>query len=550
MHVKKSTWWLLAAIMGISLFLRLFLINQMPGGLFPDEAANGLDINLMEQGQIQPFYERGNGREAMFFYMLWGSVKLFGRGPWQHHIVSALLGVLTVLFTFFLVRKLFLTAEQHWAERADLIALLSSFFVGVSSWQVIISRTAFRANTLPLFVVLFFWSMLETYLSKNQKRRLFWSGLTGLWFGLGFYTYIAFRVMLLIVPMVLLWPILAAIFEKRYDRLKTFILPLIVFCCVTLITLIPMASYMVRHPDQLVGRSGQVSVFNTDLNQGKLVATTASVVKQSVLGYFTEGDTNWRHNISGKPLISPILSPFLLIGALIITYFALVYFLGPRKYSRYWWAWFLIIWTGGMLAPVVTTAEGIPHALRSLGTVPGVFVLIAFGLVWVINFLFKTGEEGSHPVRFGTKIEHVILGILATVLIMETSLLYFGEAYASPAYQYAFRADLTVVSNYLLKNGSKEHTYLILDKFSVQTTDYLTTVNSKNPEDPRNQPYRQVDPENAYVITNLVPGDEIVFTQSSVFDTTKFKQYHSEAYLKFQQTNRFNQTVLAVYGIK
>ena len=66
--------WLLAGIIILAIGFRFYQIKTMPGGLFPDEAANGLDINLMEQGHLQPFYERGNGREALFFYMEWASV--------------------------------------------------------------------------------------------------------------------------------------------------------------------------------------------------------------------------------------------------------------------------------------------------------------------------------------------------------------------------------------------------------------------------------------------------------------------------------------------
>ena len=86
--------------MALAIAFRFYMVCAMPGGLFPDEAANGLDVNSMQQGNLQPFYERNNGREGLFFYMLWGSVEAFGRGPWQHHIVSALVGVLSVLLCF------------------------------------------------------------------------------------------------------------------------------------------------------------------------------------------------------------------------------------------------------------------------------------------------------------------------------------------------------------------------------------------------------------------------------------------------------------------
>src|ERR1700733_15055307 len=99
----------LAGIIVLAIFFRFYQITQMPGGLFPDEAANGLDINLMQQGNLQPFYQRGNGREALFFYMEWASTAIFGKGQWQFHITSALIGVLAVTMTYFVTYRLFLT---------------------------------------------------------------------------------------------------------------------------------------------------------------------------------------------------------------------------------------------------------------------------------------------------------------------------------------------------------------------------------------------------------------------------------------------------------
>src|SRR5580698_10418241 len=101
MNTKQKVFLFLIIVLAI--FFRFYLIKQMPGGLFPDEAANGRDINLMQQGHFQPFYERGNGREALFFYMEWGSTALFdtitgipSKGQWQFHVTSAFIGVLAV----------------------------------------------------------------------------------------------------------------------------------------------------------------------------------------------------------------------------------------------------------------------------------------------------------------------------------------------------------------------------------------------------------------------------------------------------------------------
>src|SRR3989344_5983013 len=178
--------WILLFTLALALVFRFWQITRLPGGLFPDEAANGLDINSILSGDLQPFYERGNGREALFFYVLAAVVAVFGRGHWQHHAVSAGFGFAAVLATYFLTKRLF-------GKRT---ALLATFFMSVASYATLISRTAFRANTVPfpaLLTILFFVKALQT---KQTKTRI-WSGAAaGLFFALGFYTYTSFRMML------------------------------------------------------------------------------------------------------------------------------------------------------------------------------------------------------------------------------------------------------------------------------------------------------------------------------------------------------------------
>src|SRR6185503_16425067 len=131
--MSKTQKFALGAIILLAIFFRFWQIKTFPGGLFPDEAANGLDINSIFQGHLQPFYERGNGREALFFYLLALSVSIFGRGFWQHHIVTGIVGVSEILVAYLLVKRLF----------GKRIALLTSFFMAASSYPVMLNRNAF-----------------------------------------------------------------------------------------------------------------------------------------------------------------------------------------------------------------------------------------------------------------------------------------------------------------------------------------------------------------------------------------------------------------------
>jgi hypothetical protein len=141
----------------------------------------------------------------------------------------------------------------------------------------------------------------------------------------------------------------------------------------------------------------------------------------------------------------------------------------------------------------------------------------------------------------------VLVVCFVIALIAQTYVLYFVYAAHSPENFYAFRSDLTTVSQYLKQHGDRDHTYLVVDKFSVQTTEYLTSVDGAHPQNRRNQPYKQVDPEDAWRLNRLTSRDEIVFVQSSLFDIKKFKQFHPEFRLYREDRNQFGQTVMAVY---
>ena len=593
--MTKKQIWLLVMVLVLAAFFRFYgavyldcssqgctksdfklsnLKPGMPGGLFPDEAANGLDINLMQSGQTQPFYERGNGREALFFYMLWGSVEVLGKGPWQHHIVSGLVGLLSVLLCFLFTRRLMLMGKNSFSENfenakksATNIALLAAFFMAVSTWHVVLSRTAFRANLIPLFATLTMYLLLCLYQAENKKNKLIFSLLAGASFALGFYTYIAYRILAPILFMVIVWPWFANGFIYQ---IRNYWKQFLVFLAGFAVFFYPLGKYFYTHAGSFLGRSGQVSVFNPELNQGNLIGAIGEVFKESVLAYFMQGDLNWRHNVSGLPFLSQLISPFFGMALLVALGLALVYFFRPRKFAKFWKYFLLTGWFWGMLLPVITTAEGIPHGLRSIGTIPAVFILSAIGVYWVFEHLKQIHQKiwesckektktvwdwkkdlPAYPIGYYTvKYSFKGLAVLFFVaLIVQSYSYYFVYAANSPENFYAFRSDLTVVSDYLKERCKHDSTYLILDKFSVQTTDYLTSDWHGNFNDKCNVPYKQVDPENSWDLKNLKAGDEIVFTQSSIFDIKKFKQYHPEASLRLEHRNKFGQAVLAVYEI-
>lgn len=501
-NIIKSNW-LLVLILVLAAFFRFFWINELPGGLFPDEAANGLDVNLILEGQIEPFYERGNGREGLFFYFLALAVAVFGRGHWQHHMVSAGFGLVEVLVTYFLTKRLF----------NKRVALLAAFFMAASSFAVALSRTAFRANTVPLLTALTLLFLVKFLQSRQTKEKAVSMSLAGIFFGLGFYTYISFRMM---IPLVL---VMGVVFWSKFKKF----IPR--FAAGFALAFAWIGYYFWTHAGTFVGRAGQVSIFSKDLNQGDVIGTFLLVLKKTIFGFFTAGDLNWRHNIAGEPFLSPFLSPFFAASLLLFSYWL---FRSPKKH---WPMALLAAWFWLMLVPEITTAEGIPHGLRLVGVIPSIFILAAWGVDW----LWLRIKKYKYLLP---QTKYVYPGIFLSAVLVYNFLLYFGVAANSPDYYYAFRSDLTTVSKYLNQRNRKSQTYLVLDKFSVQTTDYLTTKVQN--------PYVLVEPGDAARI-RLKNGDQVIFTMSSLGSRPNFLLKNSGVKLIKLKKNKFGQPIMMVY---
>lgn len=513
--------WLILILLAAFVF-RFWLITTLPGGLFPDEAANGLDVNSILAGQAAPFYERGNGREALFFYALAVSVAIFGRGPWQHHIVSAGFGFFAVLAGYFLTKRLF----------GKNIALLASFLYAVSSYAVTLSRTSFRANAIPLLTTLTLLFLVKAFQEKKKSAKIRSALLAGICFGLGFYTYISFRMMiplLLILGLILVY----ANRNRLKKAIKPYLNPFWAFASSFAAAFAWLAYYFIRHPQSIFGRAGQVSIFNADLNQGDVLGTFLRVLKVTILGFFTAGDLNWRHNVSGFAFLSPTVSPFFAMGLIIFTIAIWRLFSEAREKKirsqtlsmglAAMWFWFMIV-------PEISTAEGIPHGLRLVGVMPAIFIFAGWCLYKVWEYI-----KQSNILPVWKKLYAVIF--LSSIFVYNFTL-YFGIAANSPEYYYAFRSDLTRVSQYLNQRNLPAKTYLSLDKFSVQTVDYLTTETGN--------PYVLIDPAETYKI-RLKPGDQVIFTMSTLFDRLKFMAHNHDANLVYQERNNFGEITMLVY---
>ncbi len=470
-----SRWLLVVIIVIIAAFFRLYNINQIPPGFYPDEAIyanNG--VEAWETGNFKVFYPENNGREGLWPNIIGFFIVKFGHEPWVSRSVAAVFGILTVLGVYFLAKELF---------KRPAIALLSSFLLAVSFWHILFSRIGFRAIMAPMFLV---WGIYFLLLSLrkytveksdaesqaaseqlSERDRGFWrikplaiSILGGIFYGLGFHSYIAYRATPILILMILL---LYWFQNKEWQIRKKILLATFYFLISTFIVAAPLGLYFLKNPQDFLGRTSQISIFNSSTPIKDL---SINVLKTAAMFNFS-GDFNWRHNYAGKPLLFWPTGILFLIGVF-LTIKILIRIsnktnnLSAQSTAPAFALLILISWLIITALPVVISNEGQPHALRAILMAPAIFILAGIGGVWFYNFI-KNLILKIGAINRTDKILNAFVATLLILLIFETYNSYFIKWGKNSNVQGAFSADYVEMGrqlNNLPKNMPK---YVIVE---------------------------------------------------------------------------------------
>ena len=379
--------------------MRVLALGEIPPGLYHDEAFNGLDALGVHvfTGQWPVYFAANRGREPLFIYLIAATVNLLGRTPGALRLAAALCGTLTIPATYLMARA--------WFNRR--VALLSAVVLATMLWHVHLSRIGFRAVTLPLTTALALWLGARAYRSRRRRDWL----LAGLLYGLCFYAYLPAR----FTPIVLITFALYLLSTGRGRRLWP---GAAWFAAGTLVTLAPLALYAVGHWDVVMGRPGQVSVFNPLINGGDLWGTLGRQLAGTLGMFFVRGDTIPRHNLPGRPVFDPLMGAMMVWG---LTRAAL-------RARRETAAAFTLIWVGLMLTPT-WLAEDAPHFLRAVGVLPLLVIFPALGLDAAMAWLEQRERRGW---AIAVACSSLVIGLVATGWD------YFFRYGADPQTAYAF----------------------------------------------------------------------------------------------------------------
>lgn len=359
---KNKTIVLLLIILSLATFFRFWQLSSLPPGLWPDEAVNAnTAVNIFETKNFEVFYPENHGREGLFFLLISFAFSIFGISLWSFKLTSALAGVLTVLGQYLLSLELS-------GKRA--IALLSAFFLSISFWHINFSRIGFRAILVPLVLTFSLYFFFRGIRTKNIWNFI----LSGAVFGLGFHTYISFRMAVIPLAFVLIYWLFISIKEgwrNRFLRLS------LVFMITMVLVALPIGIYFLKTPGDFISRATGVSVFSQESPIKELIKSTA--IHLQMFNFI--GDRNLRHNIPGTPQLGVIVGLFFIIGIAwgikrLITAFREKDFKNSNEIGI---ISLLIISLFSFILPSALTVEGIPHALRTIGVIPFAYLFAGIG---------------------------------------------------------------------------------------------------------------------------------------------------------------------------
>jgi hypothetical protein len=444
----RTKFLLLGAILLIAVFFRFYHLTTIPPGLYMDEAMDGVNAQYAAQtGQFQVFYPEDNGREGLYVNLLAFAFRfhlLPDTAPWSVRVPAEVAGTLTVLGVYLLVCVLFKNSREVESptlyDSAPTLALLSAFFLATSFWHINFSRIGFRAILGPLCLTWATYFLLMAIRSRSSRlSALGPAAIAGIFYGLGFYTYIAFRVT----------PLLPLLFIPFFRKTRGFGKCFILFVFVTILVALPINWYYLKHQADFIAHTAELSVTNAE----NPLAVLANNTVKTALMFVWHGDYSWRHNMGGAPELWRPVGILFFLG-LVLGIWALVKVDSPFAHRPPRFAiLFLLTWLILGSLPAIFSKGPLPHALRALLMVVPAVVFAALGGEW----LYQLGAR-----KLNRQSMAIITALFITAAAGKCYTQYFVAWAEHPSVRVDFNADSVDIGNRINALPASEPKYVVV----------------------------------------------------------------------------------------
>ena len=461
----------------LALALRLYLLREIPFGLHNDEAANGLDAMAILNGRHSIFFPANSGREALFLYLQAGAMALVGMTPYAVRLPAAIIGALTVPAVYWMVRETFATGRNEGRNDGSWLAFWTAAFVAISYWHLAFSRLGYRGIMVPLTTALafaFFWRSRRK-LAAQPSLPWFDLILCGTLLGIGLNTYIAARIAPLLVAALMAVEAFRHRANKAYWQRE--VGALIVIAVSAGIVFLPLAIYFVEHPGFVGSRAAAVSILNPAFNGGNPLRAAAGATAEFVNMFLTSADLNLRHNPAQRPLLGLVLGGWAILGLL-----------GAGQRRRQLPYLFVLLWVALFALPALLSLQGMPHSLRAIGMIPGVFLLIVLGMTFSVEWFGQTRQWPTARIRHVAALLPLPFVLFSGVTAVQD---YFGAWQTNERLPFAFHASYVNLMQELVDAAGGDTTWVIplaSHYFTPDTTNYtmefaFAAANQQKPVD-------------------------------------------------------------------
>lgn len=254
----------LILIFALSFTLRFYKLGQVPNGLSTDEADMGYNAySILKTGKdvysrkLPLFFQSLDDYKAGFgIYSSVPAVKFFGLSEFSIRLFPAIIGSLTPLFIFFLIRLLY--------PKSQALAFSSLILTTFAPWNIAISRTDLPYIELIFFILL---SLIFFLLGVVRNSKFFI--ISSFFFGFTLYVYYASIVYL---------PLILAAFVVLY-RDSVFKNLKIAIISVSVLVLIALPALIHYQSPESKSRLNAISVFTPDVALPVSIAETEDDLK-------------------------------------------------------------------------------------------------------------------------------------------------------------------------------------------------------------------------------------------------------------------------------
>jgi hypothetical protein len=461
----------LIIVVSLGFFIRAWKLDSAPRGALIDELHFGyLAKSLIETGKDEHgtswsliFKGFGDQKLPALAYADIPAIMLFGTTVTAIRVPTLLAGVLLIIACYYLLREL--GFEQKWS-------VMGAFITAISPWTFFLSRFGFESNLALLFFVVGLITLLKGLKTKQSG----WYISTGIFLGLTWYSYIAYRP---ITAAVLVLFGIYLLVSKQFQRKYLYVL--VAFG----ISILPLFS------PQIVGvnnaRFKQVGVpsdpglvlainekrtfcamqfprFVCDAawNKPTLVARTLAnyyfaSFSADFLASVGEGEEYFALAVEDFGQLYSVTYPFFIIGL------AALLFVKDKSLKK---AHIWLFWIGLLLAPLPTVFVGEPQKVRLSAMYPFVLIaciygmkkvsellkprILSSGLFVIITaflsihaFIFLTEYYSVHTIKHEYYYQSYLRDLYAYLeTLPEDTLINIRPFFSDPLMFYAFYTDM------------------------------------------------------------------------------------------------------------